>query len=162
MIKRPNLLQRLLHRFVMIKPVTAFFAPRTHRLDNFILKLTGGKYTASEFFGWSIVELTTLGAKTGLPRTMPLIALFDEDKIALIASSFGREHNPGWYYNLMKHAKCSIKFRNQTTEYIARETEGAEREKYWQLGLFYYQGYGLYKKRASHRVIPVMVLEPVK
>ena len=65
-----------------------------------MLKITGGKYTISELRGWTIIQLTTTGAKTGQERTMPLLAGIEGDKVALIASSYGREHNPGWYYNL--------------------------------------------------------------
>lgn len=160
MIRKPNVLQKLIHRFVMWRPVTAFFAPRVHRLDKTILKLTRGKFTLSEILGWNIIQLTTLGAKTGQPRTMPLIGLFDGEKIALIASSFGRKHNPAWYYNLKAHPECQVQSSQRTGAYIARETEGDEYKKYWQLGLSYYEGYEKYKERASHRHIPVMLLEP--
>ena len=160
MIRKPNVLQKLIHRFVMWRPVTAFFAPRVHRLDKTILKLTRGKFTLSEILGWNIIQLTTLGAKTGQPRTMPLIGLFDGEKIALIASSFGRKHNPAWYYNLKAHPECQVQSSQRTGAYIARETEGDEYKKYWQLGVSYYEGYEKYKERASHRHIPVMLLEP--
>jgi deazaflavin-dependent oxidoreductase (nitroreductase family) len=161
-IKKPNMLHKFIHRIAMIRPVTEFFATRLHRIDGFILKLTDQKYTAAEIIGWPIIQLTTTGAKSGVRRTMPLIAVFDNEKIALIASSFGREHNPGWYYNLKAHPRCSVTFRGKESEFIARQLEGDEREKYWQLALSFYQGYDAYKKRASHRVIPVMLLEPVK
>ncbi len=49
-----------------------------------------------------------------------------------------------------------------TGKYTARETEGEEREKYWQLAVAYYQGYAQYEIRAAHRRIPVMILEPAK
>ncbi len=94
MIRKPNALQKTIHRFLMLRPVTAFFAPWIHHLDKAMLKLTRGKYTVAAMIGWDIVQLTTTGAKTGQPRTMPLIGLFDGDRIALIASSFGRRHNP--------------------------------------------------------------------
>jgi deazaflavin-dependent oxidoreductase (nitroreductase family) len=160
MIRKPNVLQKLIHRFVMWRPVTAFFAPRVHRLDKTILKLTRGKFTLSEILGWNIIQLTTLGAQTGQPRTMPLIGLFAGEKIALIASSFGRKHNPAWYYNLKAHPECQVQSSQRTGTYIAREAEGDEYKKYWQLGISYYEGYEKYKERASHRHIPVMVLEP--
>ncbi len=102
MIARPNAFQKLLHQIFMLRPVTGFFAPWVHHLDKTILKLTKGKYAVSEILGWNIIQLTTIGAKTNQPRTMPLVGLFDGEKIALIASSLGREHNPGWYYNLKK------------------------------------------------------------
>lgn len=162
MTGRPNAFQKLMHQFFMLRPVTAFFAPRAHRVDKTILKLTKGKYTISEVLGWPIIQLTTIGAKTNQPRTMPLIGMFDKDKIVLIASGFGCEYNPGWYYNLKAHPECEVEFHGHSERYIARETEGDEREKYWQLALSYYAGYEKYKERAAHRRIPVMILEPKK
>ncbi len=158
----PNSFQRLLHRVLMLKWVSAFLAVALHRLDAVMLKLSKGKHTVTEIVGLPIIELTTIGAKTGQPRTMPLVSLFDDGKIALIGSNFGQKHNPGWYYNLKANPRCSVHFGGQTREYIARQTEGTEREKYWHMAVSYYKGYELYKKRASHRVIPVMILEPVK
>jgi deazaflavin-dependent oxidoreductase (nitroreductase family) len=144
----------------MLRPVTAFFAPRVHRIDKAILGLTKGKFTGSEILGWNIIQLTTIGAKTNRPRTIPLIAIFDCEKIALIASSFGREHNPGWYYNLKAHPECDVQFNGRGGKYIARETMGEEYEHYWQMAVSVYAGYDKYKQRAAHRHIPVMVLEP--
>jgi F420H(2)-dependent quinone reductase len=146
----------------MMKWVSAFFAVVLYRLDGFILKLTGEKHTVTEIIGLPIIQLTTIGAKTGQPRTMPLVSLVDGEKIALIGSNFGRKPNPGWYYNLKANPICSVHFNGRTGRYIARQTDGAEREKYWAMAVSYYKGYDLYKKRAAHRVIPVMVLEPVK
>ncbi len=158
----PNSFQKFLHRILMLKWVSAFLSVALHRLDAIALKLSKGKHTVTEFVGLPIIELTTIGAKSGQPRTMPLVSLFDDRKIALIGSNFGQKHNPGWYYNLKANPKCTVHFGGQTHEYVARQVEGEEREKYWQMAVSYYRGYALYEERASHRVIPVMVLEPVK
>jgi F420H(2)-dependent quinone reductase len=155
----PNPFQKLLHRFFMMRPVTAFFAPWIHRMDKAFLKGTKGKYAISQILGWNIIQLTTIGAKTRQPRTMPLLALFDSERIALIASSLGRAHNPGWYYNLKKNPECDVQWNRRSSKYIAREAEGIEYEKYWQLALSFYEGYERYKERAG-RKIPVLVLEP--
>lgn len=159
-MKSPNAIQKLLHRFLIIRAVTAFFAPRVHHLDKAFLRLTSGKHSLAEILGWPIVEITTVGAKTKQPRTMPLIGLIDNEKIALVASNFGREHNPGWYYNLMANPECDVLFRGRTGKYIARETQGDEYRYYWKMAVSYYEGYDKYKERAAHRHIPVMVLEP--
>ena len=159
---RPNAFQKIMHRVLMLKWVSAFFAVVLYRLDDAVLKWTHGKHTVTEIVGLPIIQLTTLGAKTGQPRTMPLVSLIDGEKIALIGSNFGRRPNPGWYYNLKASPACSVHFNGKTSQYMARQAEGEEREKYWQMGVSYYRGYELYKKRAAHRVIPVMVLEPVK
>jgi deazaflavin-dependent oxidoreductase (nitroreductase family) len=160
MIRKPNEWQRLVHRFFMLRPVTDFFAPRVHHLDHAVLKITRGKYTAVEILGWNVIQLTTTGAKSHQPRTVPLVGIFDGERIALIASSFGRQHNPGWYYNLKANPQCEVLFKGKSLTYTARETEGNEREKYFQMAVDQYAGYQKYKERAVHRRIPVMLLEP--
>lgn len=158
---KPNSYQRLMHRILMLKWVSAFLAKILYRLDKFILYLSGGRYTATRLAGLPIVQLTTIGAKTNQPRTMPLVAIFDGEKIALIATYFGSKHNPGWYYNLKAHPECDIHFNNRTRKYVAHETTGEEYKRYWQLANSFYAGYEKYKQRAAHRHIPVMLLEPL-
>jgi deazaflavin-dependent oxidoreductase (nitroreductase family) len=162
MNKRPNALQRFVHRFLMLWLVSAFMARVLHHLDTFVLRLTRGKYTVTQIVGLPIIQLTTTGAKTGQVRTLPLVGLVDGEKIALIGTNFGQKHNPSWYYNLKAHPECQVSIGGRKDTYIARETEGDEREKYWQMAVSYYKGYDAYRVRAAHRKIPVMVLEPRK
>lgn len=162
MIRKPNGFQRLLHRFFMLRPVTDFFAPRVHKLDNIFLKLSRGRYTAVEILGWNVIQLITVGAKSQQPRTVPLVGILDGEKIALIASSFGRQHNPSWYYNLKANPQCEVLFKGKLAKYIARETDGGERERYFQMAVGQYAGYQKYQERAADRQIPVMLLEPKK
>ena len=157
---KPNLLQKLLHHIVTIRSISMFFAPRMHSMDFWMLKLTRGKYTLSELAGWTVVQLTTTGAKSGQQRTMPLIVTTDGEKIGLIASSFGRKNNPGWYYNLKANPICYVNHKGESICYEAREVEGDEYEKFWRMGTSVYSAYDAYKERASHRHIPVIVLEP--
>ncbi len=161
-MRKPNAVQRLLHRFFMQRLATAFFASRVHLIDQAILRLTRRKFTATEILGWNIIQLSSIGAKTNQPRTLPLMGIFDQERIALIASSFGREHNPGWYYNLKAHPACEVESNGHTGTYLAREATGEEYDRYWQMAVSSYAGYEKYQKRASHRHIPVIVLEPKK
>lgn len=158
-----NIVQKLLHRITATRPVVDFFAPRLHLIDMYVLNLTGGRYTLAEIAGWMIVQLTTIGAKTGQERTMPLLAGVDGGTIVLIASSFGREHNPGWYYNLKKNPVCKVTYKQNSSTYVAREVDGDEYDKYWKVvSSSYPSGYAYYKTLVSRRHIPVMVLEPKK
>lgn len=159
---RPSGFQKLLHRFFMLRPVTAFFAPWVHRLDNTILNLSHGKYNACGILGWNIIQLTTTGAKTAQSRTVPLMALFDGEKIALIASSYGRKRNPAWYHNLKAQPECQVQWRGKIRGFAGYETNGGEYVRYWQLAVSYYAGYEKYKERAAHRHIPIIVLEPTQ
>jgi hypothetical protein len=63
---------------------------------------------------------------------------------------------------LKAHPECEVQGYERIGAYIARETSGGEYETYWQLGVSYYEGYEKYKQRASHRHIPIMVLERKK
>ena len=146
----------------MLRPVSAFLAVSLYRLDTLVLKISKGKHTMAELVGLPMIEITTTGAKTGEARTMPLVSLIDGEKIALIGSNFGRKNNPGWYYNLKKHPQCTALVNGHTQTYIARETQNEERQKYWDMAVSLYKGYELYRIRAAHRQIPVMILEPEK
>src|SRR6266498_3348359 len=157
---RPNAFQRLLHRIVMLRPVSAFLAVVLHHVDAFLLRLTNNRYTVTELAGLPVLQLTTIGAKTGKQRKTMLVRLQEGEKIALIASNYGSAHNPGWYYNLKANPECQVLFNEKSATYIAHEAEGEEREKYWQLALSYYAGYEKYRARAVSRRIPVMVLKP--
>lgn len=161
-IIKPNAFQKLIHRFLMLSSVSAGLAKILHHADIFMLHLTRNRHTFSELVGLPIIQITTMGAKTKQPRTLPLVGLFEGEKIGLIASSFGREHNPGWYYNLKIHPECEVMFKSRARKYIARELDGDEYDHYWQLAVANYAGYQKYKERAAHRHIPVMLLEPKK
>ena len=146
----------------MLGPVSAFLAIGLYRLDTLVLKFSKGKHTIAEIVGLPMVQITTTGAKTGEARTMPLVSLFDGEKIALIGSNFGRQHNPGWYYNLKKNPQCTALVDGCAQNYLAREAQGEERERYWNMAVSVYKGYELYGIRAALRQIPVMILEPIK
>lgn len=68
MTRKPNGFQKLLHRILILCPVTAFAASRVHLIEMAILKLMGGKFTISEIPGWNTIQLTTTGAKTNQLR----------------------------------------------------------------------------------------------
>lgn len=161
-MKSPNVLQRLIHRVLMFRPVTEFLAPRTRSLDVFFLKLTNGRHTLSKLAGWNIVLVTTVGIKSGREIKIILIAITHEDKIALIASNFGKPEHPKWYYNLLKNPECRVQLNGVDQFCVAHEAEGGEREMFWQLAVEHYAGYEKYRERAAPRRIPVMVLEAKK
>lgn len=134
-----------------------------HRLDRPILQLTQGRASLSGWLtGLPIISLTARGAKSGQPRTLPLVAVPDGEKLVLIASSYGRPRHPAWYHNLKAHPECQVTWNGRTRTYRAQEAEGPERERYWRLAVQAYPGYQRYQERAHPRRIPVLVLTPVE
>jgi len=133
-------------------------------IDRTMLRLSDNRFSFSSVVSHvPVVMLTTTGAKSGLPRSVPLLAFPDGAKVILIASSFGNHKHPAWYFNLRANPQALLAFHGQQPwPYIAREANGVERETYWQRAARAYPGYDAYKARANGREIPVMVLEPAR
>jgi deazaflavin-dependent oxidoreductase (nitroreductase family) len=157
---RPNPLQKQVHRLLMLKPVSKILSKVLHRSDLVLLRLTGGRHTFAELAGLPVARLTMKGAKTGKMRTLPLVSIPAGDRFVLIATNFGQQHQPAWYYNLKAHPECEVTYQGRSQMFIARETAGEEYKRFWELALTYYAGYEKYRERAAPRWIPVMVLEP--
>ncbi len=155
-----NLLQRGVRRFAASGPGSWVFARAAHRLDRPLYRLSGGRHTvASAIAGLPILMLTTTGAKSGRRRTTPVLGLPTSEGLAVIASNFGQEHNPAWYYNLRKDPVVEIGVDEQVRTVRAVEVEDGRRQRIWQEGLRIYPGFSQYERRAAHRKIHVFVLE---
>ncbi len=163
--KKYSAFHTLMQRVAASKPGAWFFSRTMHRFDGLLLKLTGNRATLTSLLaGLPIVIVTCKGAKSGLPRTLPLIYIRDEAdpaKFALIATNWGRKHYPAWYYNLKANPRASCSIAGRQGEYEAQEVQGEEYERFWQAAPEIYLGYPLYKQRISGRRIPIMVLKPV-
>ena len=142
------------------RPMTWIFSHTMHHLDPLVFRLSGGHHTAiSKLAGLPVIILTTTGARSGEPRAVPLVGVPDGDKIALIASNWGRAYAPGWYYNLRANPAATVTIENRSRTYTVHEAAGDEYERYWQQAVDMYTGYTAYKQRAG-RHIPIMVLTP--
>jgi deazaflavin-dependent oxidoreductase (nitroreductase family) len=106
--------------------------------------------------------LTTTGAKTGRPRTLPVLGLRDGDETILIASNFGRPHNPSWYHNLRANPHATITVDGISREVVARELSGPDRERGYRRGEEIYPGFTYYRRWAANRQIPVLTLTPLR
>jgi deazaflavin-dependent oxidoreductase (nitroreductase family) len=141
--------------------VSQFLAPILPHLDRAVLRLSGGKATATRALtGLTVVWLTTRGAKSGVLRTTPLVGFMDGESWVLIASNFGSAHHPGWYYNLIHKPHAILAYNGERRSYHARLADETEREMYWEKAVALYAGYENYQERAGGRQIPVFVLSP--
>src|SRR6476661_1299781 len=96
-----NPFQRAVRRLVASGPGAWVFARLLDHLDRPVYRVTRGKHTfASLTSGLPVVMLTTTGARSGKPRTVPLLALPTPGGMAVIASNFGQRRHPAWLHNL--------------------------------------------------------------
>jgi len=159
---RANALQKVLRRFAASGPGSWLFARTLHHIDRPVHRLTRGRYTfASLLSGIPVVMLTTTGAKSGQPRTVPVLGLPAQGGVAIIASNYGQYHHPAWYHNLRAHPDAEVVIDGVHRRVRAVEADDERRAQIWQQGLRIYPGFDQYERRAAHRRISVFVLEPV-
>jgi deazaflavin-dependent oxidoreductase (nitroreductase family) len=159
---RANLLQKVLRQFAASGPGSWLFARVLHRIDRPVHRLTRGRYTfASLLSGIPVVMLTTTGARSGRPRTIPVLGIPTDQGVAIIASNFGQVHNPAWSHNLRADPDAEVVIDGVRRHVRGVEAEGDRRAEIWRAGLLVYPGFAQYERRAAHRRISVFVLEPV-
>jgi deazaflavin-dependent oxidoreductase (nitroreductase family) len=134
-----NAVQRGIRLLAGTRPMAWLFARVLHHLDGPVLRRSRGRRSVtSGLTGLPIVELTAVGARSGEPRTLPIIGVPAGDRLVLVASNYGQRRNPGWYYNLRANPRCSVVFRGQRYEMEAYEADGEERERLWELDVSVY------------------------
>jgi deazaflavin-dependent oxidoreductase (nitroreductase family) len=155
-----NTVQRALRRLAASGPGSWLFARVAHHVDRPVYRLTGGRHTfGSLIAGLPVVMLTTTGARSGVPRTVPVLGLPTPDGLAVIASNWGRRAHPAWYHNLRANPDGYVSVSGERRPFRAREAMGETRARIWQQGLRIYPGWSQYERRAGNREIAVFVLE---
>ncbi len=128
------------------------------RFNSFIYRLTGGR-VMGRLQGRPVMLVTMTGAKTGKPRTIPLMYVPHKDGVIVVASQGGSPRSPVWYNNLVAHPDIVVQVRSQKLNLRAREVFDAERAAVWPICVEHYHEYDDYQKRTD-RKIPVFICEP--
>jgi deazaflavin-dependent oxidoreductase (nitroreductase family) len=124
-----------------------------------ILSATGGRVLGSAF-GMPVVELRTVGRKSGAPRTTMLTApVVDGERVVLVASKGGDDRDPDWYRNLVAHPEVELTIGGQHRLMRARPASPQEKAELWPRVVAAYHGYAGYQRRTD-RDIPLVICEP--
>ena len=158
-----NWVQKTLLKFTSSKLGARIASRVLHPIDKAILKLSKNRSSLTSILsGIPVVVLTTIGAKSGIPRTVPLLGVIKGEDVVLMASNWGQARHPSWYYNLKTNPEAQLSIHGKTGKYIARDATGSECETYWAEAVNMYAGYAEYKKRISTREIPMFILSPIR
>ena len=151
--------ERAQERFALTHAGGWFAINVANPIDRRLLRWTPGRFGL--FLGQPVGLLETVGARSGQPRSTPLLYREDDGRVVLIASKAGAARHPAWYHNVRAHPEVGFTARDgRRGRYRAREAEGAEREALWARANDLYAGYDDYQERTGGRRIPVIVLEP--
>ncbi|MBL8675310.1 MAG: nitroreductase family deazaflavin-dependent oxidoreductase [Rhodospirillales bacterium] len=105
--------------------------------------------------------LTTTGRKSGDRYLFPLFYGRAGDGYFVIASKGGAPEHPGWYRNILANPEVDIQVGTAKMTARARTASGAERAALWEQAVGIWPPFADYQRKASHREIPVVVLDPV-
>ncbi len=123
-----------------------------------ILGVTRGKagWTAGKM---PVLELTTIGRKSGEPRSCLLTSPLQENgEIVIVASRGGDDHHPAWYLNLLETPQVQVSYKGAPHKIMtARTANSEERARMWPIVAGAYKGYAGYQEKTS-REIPLVIL----
>ena len=124
-----------------------------------LYRLTGG-WVGGRFLGGApVLLLTTLGRRSGEPRTAPLLYLEDGRDLVVVASKGGMSQHPLWYRNLEVHPEVEVELGAERRHMTARTADRDERARLWPRLVAMYTNYDAYQSRTT-REIPVVILSP--
>jgi deazaflavin-dependent oxidoreductase (nitroreductase family) len=109
------------------------------------------------FEGSALALLTTIGARSGRPRTSPLAYLTIAGQPLVVASAMGADKNPDWYHNILRNPIVTVETGEETYEAVAAAPAGAERDALFAGVVAADPGFGEYQQKTARR-IPVVTL----
>ncbi|ADJ44819.1 hypothetical protein AMES_2994 [Amycolatopsis mediterranei S699] len=124
-----------------------------------LIKLTGGRV------GWQVampvLELTTVGRKSGQPRSVLLTSPHQEgDAVVVVASRGGDDTHPAWFLNLRDHPDVEVSLKGGPKKPMrARVADAEERARLWPKITADFKNYAQYQTK-TEREIPLVFLEP--
>ena len=148
-------------RLAATRPGSRLVARVLPPVDRWSFRRTGGRVALTESIGGlPTVMLTTRGARSGLERTVPLLAVPSGNDLAVLGTNWGGAGSPAWVRNLLAHPDAVVGHGGARVAVRAEQLHGAAADAVWRQAVALYPGYGEYPARAGDRVITVWRLIP--
>lgn len=123
------------------------------------LMMSRARKKDAKMAGMRLLVLTTIGKKSGEPRSTPLAWFPGDDGTWLVAASAGGgAKNPAWYYNVAANPdRITIELAGETIPVAAEQLHGEERSRAWAAIVESSANFGGYEEKTD-REIPVIRL----
>lgn len=122
-------------------------------------RASGGRIAS--FGDAPVLLLTSTGAKSGLPRTNPMMYLADDadpNRVYVFASAAGADTNPAWFNNLVAQPDgVTVEIGGETLTADAEVLPEPSREQIYAIQAGRYSGFAGYQAKTL-RPIPVVAL----
>lgn len=98
-------------------------------LQRQLYRRTGGRFSLTGRV--PVLLLTTIGRRTGLERTVPLLYLRADGRLVVCNVNPGFERTNPWVLNLRAEPRAQVQLRRETFPVVAREATPQELEHLW-------------------------------
>lgn len=120
--------------------------------------LTGGRaYRGGADSPAGFLKLTTVGRKSGQPRTVHLLYIRDGSAYVLIASNAGKPQSPGWLFNILSTPQVTVEVHGTQRSAVAEVAGPDKRRELWARLLETAPFYAGYEKRTQREIPMVLV-----
>ncbi|HEX6920401.1 MAG TPA: nitroreductase/quinone reductase family protein [Actinomycetes bacterium] len=141
-------------------PVMGLALRTTTRVNRLLYAVSDGRLGRRFPGGAPVVWLTVTGARSGLPRRVPLLGARDGDAWVVTGSNAGQAAAPAWVHNLRAHPDAELEVDGRRLQVRATEADDdSERARLYGLMVGLWRGYARYGQQAR-RTIPVFRLTP--
>jgi len=133
-------------------------------LHPLLYRRAGGRGILGRVLGCEMILLTTTGRRSGAPRSVALFGFpvaEPRGSWAVVGSRGGSKVIPAWFRNLAVSPAATLQVRGRSFGVRAREVEGDEYERVFDVAARAYPGYRLYRAESPVH-IPIVVLEPAE
>jgi deazaflavin-dependent oxidoreductase (nitroreductase family) len=127
-------------------------------LNVMLYRLTRG-VLGSKMGGQSILLLFTTGRKSGRNLVISTNYYRNGENYVLVASNWGKDFHPGWYYNLLDKPAAEIQVKANKIRVLAHFAASEEYNHLWALVTSQNPYYTPYQQK-TRRKIPIVILEP--
>ena len=126
-------------------------------LDPYIFKATNGRLTSMGPPSMPMLTLTTMGRRSGRPRSVHLACLEREGDYLVVASAMGQDRHPAWRYNIEANPEVEIQVCGDRFAARAQVLADVEKQAVWGDILEAIPQMNVYEAR-TERNIPVIRL----
>jgi deazaflavin-dependent oxidoreductase (nitroreductase family) len=155
---KKNRAEKVLQAFAQTRLGGWLFITVFPAIDRRLLPLTRGKLSTG--LGQPVVLLHVRGARSGVERSVPLLATKTGGTVLVVASKAGARRHPAWYHNVRANPEVEVTLDGARRPMRASIAEGEERDRLWAVVCDNYSGYATYQRRAGSRLIPIVALTP--
>jgi deazaflavin-dependent oxidoreductase (nitroreductase family) len=124
----------------------------------FLYRASGGRI-GGRMNGGAVLLLTTIGRKSGKPRTVPVIYLVDGSSYVVTASAAGRDRHPAWLFNLLNNPQVRVQVKNKQMNALAEVVDAEKKRALWAQLIQELPFFEEYQRR-TRREIPMVLLHP--